>query len=91
MRQIWLTICCVAFLMVGCKSENNGVEVPEKEALLEAASNNGKYDVTIERYDPKEKIASVYTPGWLPENKPYQFDGKEWIPLWSPYLAPELE
>ncbi len=63
--------------------------MPSEVSLIVAVSANGKYSVTIEKYDPKDKIAIVSTPGWLPENKPYQFDGEEWIPLWSPFEAPE--
>ena len=47
--------------------------------------------MSIERYDAKERIAVVRTPGWTPETKPYQFDGKQWVPLWSPSEAPAVD
>jgi hypothetical protein len=59
--------------------------IPEKASLINAASVNGKFKVVIDNYDPETKIAIVNTPGWKPERKPYQFDGKKWIPLWSPF------
>ena len=84
-----IPLVCVIALVAGCTHPSTN-RVPAKAALLTAASANGKYSATIERYDPNERIASVRTPKWQPENKPYQFDGKNWIPLWSPY-APELK
>jgi len=81
---------CILILMVGCRSTASS-GIPSEAKLVAASSADGKYNVTIERYDPVERIAVVQTPGWLPERKPYQFDGKEWIPLWSPVEPPEMK
>lgn len=84
------TVVVAGFLFVGCQ-RNSKVVVPSEGSLLVAASGEGKYSVTIKKYDPKQRIAVINTPGWMPVDKPYQFDGEKWIPLWSPYEAPEIE
>ena len=90
MMKTTMFLACILAVVAGCKGFHN-TGMPAEAKLRAAASANGKYTVTVERYNAKEKIATVRTPGWQPESKPYQFDGKEWIPLWSPYLAPETE
>jgi hypothetical protein len=81
---------CLAMILAGCA--NPGAQsIPLKQDLLAAASAQGKYRVEIERYDANEMIAVLRTFGWNPETKPYKFDGKQWVPLWSPYEAPEVD
>lgn len=81
-----MMVACLALVLSGCANAG-GQSVPRRQDLLSTASAQGKYHVTIERYNAKERIAVVRTPGWKPETKPYQFDGKQWVPLWSPYAA----
>jgi len=89
MEKVMMT-ACLAMVLSGCA--NLGKQgVPRKQDLLSTASAQGKYHVAIERYDAKERIAVVRTPGWKPETKPYQFDGQQWVPLWSPYEVPAVE
>ena len=76
--------------LAGCANPKKR-SIPAEQDLLRAASVHGKYDMTIERYNDKERIAVVRTTGWKPETKPYQFDGKRWVPLWSPYESPEVD
>ena len=45
----------------------------------------------VAKYNPDERIAFVFTPEWMPEVKPYQFDGENWVPLWSPFHEPGEE
>ena len=83
-------------------------EIPKQQELLWSLSESGKFEVKIEKYDPKERIVYVSRPQSLTPNPdagksvlahefangttlPYQFDGTNWIPLWSPSLPPELE
>ncbi len=89
MKSLYIMLCVIASLFAGC-GRNSNVAVPSEVSLLVAATANGN-GATIEKYDPKVKIATVRTPGWLPEEKPYQFDGEKWIPLWSPYEMPKIE
>jgi hypothetical protein len=81
---------CLAMILAGCANPS-AQSIPLKQDLLAAASVQGRYRVEIEEYDANEMIAVVRTPGWEPETKPYQFDGKQWVPLWSPYEAPEVD
>ena len=89
MKKVMMA-ACLALVLVGCANPG-GQSVPRKQDLLTTASAQGKYHVAIERYDAKERIAVVRTPGWKPETKPYRFDGKQWVPLWSPYEGPTLD
>lgn len=83
-------------------------KIPKQQELLWSLSENGKFEVKIEKYDPREQIVHVSRPQSLVPNPdvaksvlahefangatlPYQFDGTNWIPLWSPSLPPELE
>ena len=68
-------LCVSIGLLAGC-ARNDNVVVPSEVSLLVAATANGN-GATIEKYDPKEKIATVRTPGWQPEEKAYQFDGEK--------------
>ena len=78
---------CLVLMFAGCANPG-GQGVPSKQDLLTTASAQGKHHVTIEQYDAEERIAVVRTPGWSPETKPYQFDGTQWVPLWSPCEPP---
>lgn len=89
MKSSCIILCVIVALFAGCQKHGK-VDVPSEVSLLVAATANGN-GATIEKYDPKQKIATVRTPGWLPEEKPYQFDGEKWIPLWSPVEAPEMK
>ena len=89
MNSICLMLCVVVGLVAGC-GRNSNVAVPSEVSLLVTVTANGN-GATIEKYNPKTNIATVRTPGWLPEEKLYQFDGENWISLWSPYEAPEIE
>ena len=48
MRSFLVILCVIAALIASCKNEISELNVPEKEALLVQASNNGKYEVTID-------------------------------------------
>ena len=88
--RTYFVAACILTVMLGCRSTVSS-RIPLEADLLAASSNNGKYNATIERYDADEMIAIVNTPGWRPEDKHYRFDGKKWIPLWSPYELQEMK
>ena len=89
MKNLTMT-ACLLLIFAGCANPK-AQGVPAEQDLLASASVLGKYEVTIERYDVKKRIAVVRTPGWKPETKPYQFDGKRWVPLWSPFEPPAVD
>jgi hypothetical protein len=80
--------------------------IPKQSDLLWHLSENGVFEVKIESYDPMERIVHVSMPQPTPPygrrsmlahefadgaSLPYQFDGTNWIPLWSPSLRlPEM-
>jgi hypothetical protein len=90
MRTTYIMLGAVMVIFAGCQSSSPTI-VPNETALISAASLNGRFIATVDRYDTKERIALVSTPNWKPESKPYQFDGKNWIPLWSPYAPLDEE
>ncbi len=80
--------------------------IPKQQELLWRLSENGTFEPEIEKYDPVKRIVQVSMPqAILPGGRksvlahefangaalPYQFDGTNWIPLWSPSLPPEIE
>ena len=87
---IRISFCALIAFIAGCSSSELPT-IPSQPSLVAAASANGRFNVTIEKYDPDLMIAIVQTPGSKPQRKPYQFDGKKWVPLWSPYESPQLK
>jgi len=86
-----LSALFLALALFACTPAPKRTAVPAERDLMHAASQHGKHRATLERYDPETLVAVVRTPGWLPESKPYQFDGATWIPLWSPFAPDEAE
>lgn len=81
-------------------------QIPMQQEFLGSLGENGKFEVKIVEYDPLERIVHLSMPRpVLPDGSrsvlahefadgatlPYQFDGTNWIPLWSPSLPPEVE
>lgn len=85
MRSI-LVVVFVAGLLSGFSRIAELASIPAKGALVSAATANGASEAFFESYNSADRVVVVSTPGWEPEGKPYQFDGANWVPLWSPFL-----